>query len=240
MAPAPAETTTSLRAPKVLTKAGTRFLCIIHQAAEIARLDGAENERRADGDGDDMDDGGDVMAKGNDTEIKAHPDAGCGGLVDHIADEEGQKPFCLVFLHAHAELCLIVGFTQNDGHARDVARHQRYAQGADDRVGHKADAPLILVGLRAVDKFEALQDFRADGCGEARVQSVSKVLFVRDEAFQDADAGGQIAELRDLDARRGVNRGEEVCRIGEGNLRLRAVFGNGVVDGALRQSGDRV
>ena len=40
----------------------------------------------------------------------------------------------------------------------------------------------------------------------------------------------------DLDAGGGVDRGEEICGIGEGKLLLRAVFGNGIVDGAFGQA----
>ena len=76
----------------------------------------------------------------------------------------------------------------------------------------------------------------ADGSGKTGVERLAQILLIGDEALENAHAGGQIAQGLDLDAGGGVDRGEEICGIGEGKLLLRAVFGNGIVDGAFGQA----
>lgn len=70
------------------------------------------------------------------------------------------------------------------------------------------------------------------------VQCLTEVLLIGDQALEHAHAGGQVAELGHLHARCGVDGGEEVGRVGEGNGLVCAEFGDCVVDGALSQTGD--
>ena len=116
----------------------------------------------------------------------------------------------------------IVCLAQHDGHAGDIPGDQRDTQRTNDwDPGTKPMPDFALIGVSAVHILQALQDLRADGGGKAGVQGLTQILLIGDQALQDAYAGGQIAQRLDLHAGGGVDRGEEVCRIGEGKLFLR-------------------
>lgn len=70
------------------------------------------------------------------------------------------------------------------------------------------------------------------------VQCLTEVLLIGDQALEHAHAGGRSPSLGHLHARCGVDGGEEVGRVGEGNGLVCAEFGDCVVDGALSQTGD--
>ena len=218
---------------------GDALLGVVEELTEVARRDGAEDERRADGDGDDVDDGGYVVAQRHDAVVETHLDALGGGLIDDVADEEGQQALVLVVLDDGGELGGLLRAAENDGDAGDVARDEGHAEAADDGIGHEADAALALVGI-LVEPLQTLDDLRSDGGRETGVESLAEVLLVGDEALEDADAGGQVAELGDLDAGRGVDGGEEVGGVGESDAGILAVLGDGVVDGALGKTRDGV
>jgi hypothetical protein len=219
---------------------GYARLGVGQQPRQIARLHVAEDERRADGDGDDVDDCGHVMAQGDDAELEAHLDAGVGALLDDVAHEEGHDALGLVVLDDFGGVGAVFSLAEHDGHAGDVARDEGHAERADDGIGHEADAgdARLLVGFLLLDILEALEDLRADGGGEAGVERLAQVLLIRDEALEHADARGQIAQLLNLDARGRVDGREIIGRVGEGDFLLRAVSGNRVVDRALCQTGN--
>ena len=77
---------------------GNALLRVGQQAGQIAGLHVAEDQGRADGDGDDVDDGGHVMAQRHDAQLEAHLHAALGALLDHAADQEGQDALGLVVL----------------------------------------------------------------------------------------------------------------------------------------------
>ena len=185
-----------------------------------------------------MDDGGHVMAQRDDTQLEAHLDALLSALFDDVADHEGHDALGLIALDDGGHVLRLLRLAQHDGYAGDIAGDQRNAEGTDDGIGHEADAGdgRLLIGVLRLDELQALQDLRADGGGETGVQRLPEILLVGDEALEHADAGGQIAQRLDLDAGSGIDRGEEICGIGEGQLLLRAVFGNGIVDGAFGQA----
>ena len=60
--------------------------------------------------------------------------------------------------------------------------------------------------------------------------------FALTEGFLQSSPSGAIPVLAVSYTHLGVDRGEEICGIGEGKLLLRAVFGNGIVDGAFGQA----
>ncbi len=66
-----------------------------------------------------------------------------GGLVNAVADQEGQDALGLVVLDDRATSAAYVGLAEHDGHAGDVARDERDTQRADDGIGHKADAGIV-------------------------------------------------------------------------------------------------
>ena len=103
-----------------IDKCRDAFLRIGQQTGQVARLDIAEDQRRPDGDGDDMDDRRDIMPQGHDTQLQAHLDAARGTLVDDLADEECQNALGLVVL--------------DDGD--DIGRHRPPCPGRQPRQGY--------------------------------------------------------------------------------------------------------
>lgn len=148
---------------------GDALLRVGQQPGQIARLHIAEDQRRADGDGDDVDNGGDVMAQRDDAQLETHLDALLGALLDDVADHEGHDALGLIALDDGGHVLRLLGLAQHDGYAGDIAGDQRDTEGTDDGIGHEADAGdgRLLVGVLRLDELQALQDLCADGSGEA-------------------------------------------------------------------------
>ena len=225
---------------KGVHEGGYAFLGVIQQPGQVAGIVGAEDQRRADGDGDHVDHGGHVVAQGHHAEFQAQLHAGLGALLDDVADQEGHDALGLVVLDHLRHVRRIVRLAQHHGHAGDVAGDQRHAQGTDDGIGHEADAGFVGVGVAALDVLQALDDLRPHGGGQAGVQCVAQLRLVRDQALQHAHAGGQVAQRGHLDAGSGVDGRKEVGCIREGYLFIRAVFFDRGVHRALGQAGHRV
>ena len=217
---------------------GNALLGVLEQARQIARLHVAEDQRGTDGDGDDMDDGGHIMAQRDDTELKAHLDARFRALFNDFADHEGHDALGLIVLDDLCNVLAVFGLAQHDGHTGDIARDQRHAEGTDDGIGHEADAGnrSLLIGVLRLGELQALKDLGTDSGGQTGVECLSQILLIGDEALEHAHAGGQIAQRLDLDAGGGVDGGEEIRGVREGNRMVCAIFCNGVVDCTLGQA----
>ena len=176
------------------------------------------------------------MAQGHHAELQAHLHALLQGLLDALADHKGEDALGLVVLDHLGHVLGIVRLAQHHGHAGDVSGDQGHAQGTDDGIGHEPDAGVPGVGIAAAHVFQALDDLRAHGGGKARVQGRADVVLIGDEALQNAHAGGQVAQGLHLHAGSGIDGGEEVGGVREGHRRIRAVLGDGVVDGPLGQA----
>ena len=185
-----------------------------------------------------MDDGGHIMAQRDDAELKAHLDARFRALFNDFADHEGHDALGLIVLDDLCNVLAVFGLAQNDGHTGDIARDQRHAEGTDDGIGHEADAGNrgLLIGVLRFGKLQALKDLGADGSGQTGVECLTQILLIGDEALEHAHAGGQIAQSLDLDAGGGVDGGEEIRGVREGNGMVCAIFCNGVVDCTLGQT----
>ena len=77
---------------------GNTLFGVGKQPCKIARLHVAEDQRRTDGNGDDVDDCRNVMTQRDDAQLQTHLDACVGALLDHIADQEGHDALGLVVL----------------------------------------------------------------------------------------------------------------------------------------------
>ena len=185
-----------------------------------------------------MDHSGHVMAQRDDAQLEAHLDACVGALLNDVADHEGHDALGLIILDDLGDIFAVFCLAQNDGHAGDIARDQRNAEGTDDGIGHEADAGncCLLIGFLRLGELEALDDLSADSGGQTGIERLPQILLIGDEALENADAGGQIAQRFDLDAGGCVDGGEEIRSIGEGNGMVRAVFFNGAVDCTLGQA----
>ena len=180
------------------------------------------------------------MTQRDDAEFQPHLDAAFGALLNDIADHEGHDTLGLIILDDLHDIGGIVRLAEHDGDAGDIARDERDTEGTDDGVGDKADAGVGFIGVAALDILQALEDLRADGGGKTSVERLSEILLIGDKALENADAGGQIAELGDLHAGGGIDGGEEIRSVGERDGLVSAVLCNGVIDGALGQTGDGI
>ena len=225
---------------KGVHEGGNTVLGVVQQARQVAGLNVAEDQSGTDGNGDNVDDGGHVMAQGDDTELQAHLHTGLSALLDDIAHQEGHDALGLVVLNHLANLGGGVSLAENHGNAGNIAGDQGHAQGADDGIGDKAYTGFTGIGVAALYVLEALNDFRAHGGGKTGVQRLTQVLLIGNQRFKHAHAGGQVAQGLHLYAGSGVDGGEEIGSVGESDFLVRAVFGNGIVDRALSQAGNRV
>ena len=180
------------------------------------------------------------MTQGDHTELQAHLHAAFGALLDAVAYHKGHNALGLVVLDHLYHVGGVLGLAQDYGHAGDIAGDQRHTQGTDDGIGHEADAGLILIGLGPVYIFQAFQDLRAYGGSQTGVEGLTQILLIGDQALQHAYAGGQIPQGLYLYAGSGINGGEEIGGVGEGDLLIRAVLGDGIVHCALGQARDRI
>ena len=221
-------------------KGGNSRLGVGQQSCQIAGLHIAEDQRRTDGDGDDMDDTRHVVTQRDDTELQTHLHTAFGALLDDIADHKGHDALGLVVLDNLDDVLGIFRLAQHDRHAGNIARDQRHAQRTDDGVGNKSDAGIGSVGIAALDILQALENFCADGGSKAGIERLRQILLIGDQALHDAHTGGQITQLRDLHARGGIDRREEIRSVRERECFVCAVFGNCIIDRAFGQAGDGI
>ena len=99
MAPAPQATMTSSRGLKALTNAGTRSIVYFIRLPASPGVMLPKIRGSAQRDGDDMDDGGDVLAERDDADIVAGLVALLLELVDDAAHEGDEDALALVALH---------------------------------------------------------------------------------------------------------------------------------------------
>ena len=223
---------------KGVDKCGNTVLGVVQQTGQVAAFQAAEDQRRTDRDGDNVDHARHVMAQRYYTKVQPHLYAAFRTLLDHIAHQTRQNALGLVILDDACNGVGIVCLAQHDSYAGNVTGDQGNAQRADDGIGNKADTGFIGIGIRPVHIFQALNDLCADRCGKARVKRLSQILLVCDQTFQDIDAGRQITQSPDFYAGSSVNGREKICRIRESNFFISAVFGNGIIYRALSQAGN--
>ena len=216
------------------------FLGILEQTRQIAGLYAAEDQRRANRHGYDVDYAGHIVSQRHYAKFQTQLYARFDRLIDAIADQEREQTLGLVILDDAGYVLRIVALAEHNRNAGNIARNQRDAQRTNYRIGNETDARFILIRIFAFDIFQTFQNFRAHGGGKAGVQRVAQFRLVADQALQHAYACGQIAQLGNLYARRGINRREEIGGIRERALCIRTVLGNHVVHCLFRQTGHRV
>ena len=131
------------------------------------------------------------MTQRDDTEFQTHLHTAGRALLNDIAHQEGHDALGLVVLDHLDHVLGLLSLAQDNGNTGDIAGDQRHAQGTDDRIGHEADAALVLVGV-ALDIAQTLQDLSANGGGKTGIESLTQILLVGDEALEDTDTGRQV------------------------------------------------
>ena len=159
-----------------IDESGDSVLGVFQQAGQIAGLHITEDQSSADGNGDHMDDGGHIMAQGDDAEFQTHLDT-LGHLLDAVADQEGHDALGLVILDNLNNIFGIVRLAQHNGHAGDIAGNQGHAQGANDGIGHEADAGFICIGLGRFRPLQAFDNLGAYSGGASNIITNYLMVF---------------------------------------------------------------
>ena len=223
-----------------IDKGGHTVLGVVQQASQVTGLDVAENQSGTDCHGDNVNHGGDIMTQRNDTQLQTHLHAAIGALLDAVTHHKGHDALGLIVLDHLHHIGGVIGFAQHYRHTGDVAGDQGHAQGTNHGVGNEADAALCCIGVAALHILETFDNFSAHSGSKTGIQRLTQILLVGNQAFQNAHAGGQVAQGLHLHAGSGIDGGEEIGGIGEGDFLVSAVFGDGIVDGILGQTGNSV
>ena len=176
------------------------------------------------------------MAERHNAQLETHLYTLLRSLLNAVADQERQNALGLVILDHLGHGGSIVRLAQHNRNAGDIARYKRHAEGANDGIGHEADAGFIRIRIRTAQILQALDDFRTDGCGQTGVERLTEILLIRDQALQNADTGGQVAQRLDLHARSGIDCREKVSGVRKCNGGIGAMLCDGVVHRALGQA----
>ena len=223
----------SINSTEGVYKGGHSVLGVIQQACQITGLHVTENQRRADGNGNHVDHGSHVVTQRNHTELKTHFHAAFGYLLDDIANHKGHNALGLVVLDHFNHIFGIISLAQHNGNTGNIAGNQRHTQGADDGVGHKADAGIVFIGIAALGILEAFDNFSANSGGKTGIERLSQVFLVGDQALQHTYAGRQIAQGLYLHTGSGINGGEIISGIGKCDGMVCAIFFDGCIDRAF-------
>ena len=95
---------------------------------DVAGLDGAEDHGRTDDQRDNMADGPDVLADGNDTDGEAHGKTGFHCLLNDAADQEYENTAGLIALNGLNRFLGGGSRADHDDEAGDIAGDQRNAE----------------------------------------------------------------------------------------------------------------
>ena len=137
---------------------------VLHQSFGIARCDISKNQSSSQSYGYHMDYRGYILAQGDYTHIGSGVHAGLSHLIADTAYQSYQDTLCLIgFYQIHAFLYGGSG-TQDNSYARDVSGYQRHTQLTDYSVRQMA-VQRLLIGSRAVDIFQNLNELRAQSSG---------------------------------------------------------------------------
>ena len=138
MAPAPQATVMSWNGLIGVDERVDAVEGVLVEAVAVAGLDVAEDHGRADDEGDDVADGPDLLADGDDTDGEAHGKACLDSLLDDAADQEDEDTAGLIALDGLNRFFGGGSRPDHDDEAGDIAGDQRNAQLTDFRVGEVA------------------------------------------------------------------------------------------------------
>ena len=154
-----------------------------------------------------------LQAQGAHADIGAGLVARVGQLLAALTGQGDQDALALIGLDQRDGLLGIVSAADDNGHAGDIAGDQGHAQLTDEGVGQVTQQGL-LIGGRAVDVLQRLQELRAQGGGDAGLEGIVQPVV-----------GG------DLFAGHCVVAGQAVSGVGEGHAFALAVLGDGAING---------
>ena len=200
------------------------------EAVAVAGLDVTKDHGSADNQGDDVTDGPDLFADGNDTDGEAHGKTSFDSLLDDAADQEDEDTAGLIALDGLD--CFFGGGSRSndDDEARDIAGNQRNTELTDfcvDEVTMIVGAFVRSVGL---DVFASLDHFSRDGSADAGLEDGVGARLTEHHCLDIGKGVLQLADGRDLLADVCIDTCQAVRGRGHGQGGVAADFGNDLVN----------
>ena len=171
-----------------------------------------------------------LQAQGAHADVGAGLVARVGQLLAALTGQGDQDALALIGLDQRDGLLGIVSAADDNGHAGDIAGDQGHAQLTDEGVGQVAQQGL-LVGGRAVDVLQRLQELRAQGGGDAGLEGIVQPVVAGHLGLDGSHGGLHLAQGGDLFAGHCVVAGQAVSGVGEGHAFALAVLGDGAING---------
>ena len=212
---------------------------VLHQTGSVTGLDVAEDQSGTDGHGDNMDDGGDILAQGDDADVVAGLVLLLLELIDDAAHQSDQHALALIALDQSNGLVSGRSGAQDNGNTGDVAGNQGNTQRTDNGIGQMAVAGS-LVGSVIADVLQNLDEFCAQSGGNAGHEGIVQAVVAGHQALDNAQGFLQLTQGLDLDASDAVVAGQGICGAGEGHGLALTVLCDGIVDSCLGQAVDSV
>ena len=202
---------------------------VLVEALDVARLDGAEDHGCAHDQRNDMADGPDLFADGNDTDGEAHGKTGFHSLLDDAADQEDENAAGLVALDRLDRFLGGGSRPDHDDEAGDIAGDKGNAQLTDLCVGEMAVIVRALVRGLGLDIFAGFDHFSGDGGADAGLEDGVGARLTQHHGLDVGQSILQLAGRGDLLADVGIDAGAEIRGGGKRQRSVAADFSHDLV-----------
>ena len=203
---------------------------VLVEALDVARLDGAEDHRRAHDQGDDVTDGPDLLADRNDTDGEAHGKTGLDSLLDDAADQEHEDTAGLIALDGLNRFLGRRSRPDHDDEAGDIAGDKGNAQLTHFRVGEVAVVVGALIRGLGLDVLAGLDHLGGDGGADAGLEDGVRARLAEHHGLHVGQRILQLAGRGDLLADVGIDTGAEISGGGKRQGSVAADFSHDLVN----------
>ena len=200
------------------------------EALDVARLDGAEDHGRAHDQRNDVSDGPDLFADGNDTDGKAHGKTCFHSLLDDAADQEDENAAGLIALDGLDRFLGGGSRADHNDKAGDIAGDEGNAELTDFRVGEVAVIVRALIRGLGLDIFAGLDHISGDGGADAGLEDGVGARFAEHHGLDIGQSVLQLAGRGDLLADVGIDTGAEISGGGKRQGSVAADFSHDLVN----------
>ena len=202
---------------------------VLVEALDVARLDGAEDHGCAHDQRNDVADGPDLFADGNDTDREAHGKTGFHSLLDDAADQEDENAAGLIALDGLDRFLGGRSRADHDDEAGDIAGNKRNAEFTDFCVGEVAVIVRALIRGLGLDIFAGLDHLSGDGGADAGLEDRVGARLAEHHGLHVGQSILQFAGRSDLFADIGIDAGAEIRGGGKRQRSVAADFSHDLV-----------
>ena len=203
---------------------------VLVEALDVARLDGAEDHGCAHDQRNDVADGPDLFADGNDTDGEAHGKTSFHSLLDDAADQEDENAAGLVALDRLDRFFGGGSRPDHDDEAGDIAGDKGNAQLTHFRVGEVAVVVGALVRGLGLDVLAGLDHLGGDGGADAGLEDGVRARLAEHHGLHVGQRILQLAGRGDLLADVGIDTGAEISGGGKRQGSVAADFSHDLVN----------